>query len=195
MGNKGSRQEKISEKDLTLERGSEDIEALKVLGLSEDDNVNLNLGDGEINNSLETISSLVKEIRRFKPELIVTHNAEKKIIRDMEGSSYVNHRDHLNTGISVIDAVYPYSRDLLFFPDQIKDGLSAHICTEFLFVDSWGDPDTIFIDVTNQIEKRLNAIMCHKSQYSKEKALASNNYFAKENEGKRFEQFRYVVAD
>ncbi len=194
-GNKGSRQEKISEENLSITREREDLRALQTLGLTHDDNINLDLGDGQVENSMETIGKLVKEIRKFKPNLIVTHNAEKKLIRDMDGSYYVNHRDHKNTGLSVIDAAYPYSRDILFFPEQIAEGLKSHTCTEFLFIDSWGDIDTVFIDVSDQIKKRTKAIACHKSQYSQKAANDSTNYFAKEDDGKRFEQFRYVIAD
>lgn len=194
-GNKGSRQEDLTEEKLASIRESEDQEALKTLGVDKEDSRNLNLGDGEVENSLSTIEKLVKEIREFKPDLIVTHNPEQKLIRDLDGVYYVNHRDHINTATSVIDAAYPYSRDNLFFPDQLKEGLETHSTTEFLFVDSWGHEDTVFIEITNQAQKRIEAIACHLSQYTKEGAQGSTDYFAQENDGKRFEQFRYVVAD
>lgn len=84
-GNKGSRGEQISESQLAKTRETEDSTALQTLGLSEAASLNLNLGDGEIENNLETIGLLVKEIRTFKPELIVTHNPEKTLIRDESG--------------------------------------------------------------------------------------------------------------
>lgn len=112
-GNKGSRGQKITEIELAKTRESEDQEALKTLGLTPTDSLNLNLGDGEIENNLTTIGLLVKEIRTFKPDLIVTHSPEKTLIRDLEGSYYVNHRDHRHTAEVVVDAAYPYSRDIL----------------------------------------------------------------------------------
>lgn len=194
-GNKGSRQEDISERELSDERVAEDSAALKVLGVSESDNINLDLGDGQVENSIKTIGLLVEQIREYKPELIVTHNPEQILIRDLAGDGYVNHRDHRNTGSIVVDAAYPYSRDILFFPEQIQKGLESHTVTEFLFVDSWGHPDTVKIDITNQTENRIKAIASHKSQYSMKKAQDSTDFFAKEEEGKRFEQFRYVQID
>lgn len=194
-GNKGSRGQKITEKELSQVRESEDQEALKTLGLTLEDSINLNLGDGEIESNLQTIGLLVKEIRTFKPDLIVTHNPEKTLIRDLEGSYYVNHRDHCHTAEATVDAAYPYSRDLLFYPEHISEGLSGHSCSEFLFVDSWGHEDTVYIDITDQAEIRTKAIACHKSQYSKENAQGSTDFFAPELDGKRYEQFLYVVAD
>jgi len=194
-GNKGSRQENISEEELANTRENEDSEALKALGLKDTDSTNLNLGDGEIKNNLDTIGKLVAEIRQFKPDLIVTHNPDQTMIRDLEGAYYVNHRDHRNTACCAVDAAYPYSRDTLFYPEQLKAGLTPHTTTEFMFVDSWGHQDTIYIEITNQSDKRTRAIACHKSQYPADKAQDSTDYFSPELEGKRFEQFWYVVAD
>jgi LmbE family N-acetylglucosaminyl deacetylase len=194
-GNKGSRDQKITEKSLAKTRESEDKKALKELGLKNSDSINLDLGDGTIENNLETIGLLVREIRTFKPDLIVTHNPEQVLIRELDGFYYVNHRDHRNTAICAIDAAYPYSRDLLFFPKHIKEGLKGYSTTEFLFVDSWGHQDTVYIEVTKQEKKRTKAIACHKSQYSKKDAQSSTDFFAPEKDGKRFEQFRYVVTD
>ena len=194
-GNKGSRDSKTSEEELAKTREQEDTNALEVLGLEKSDSVNLNLGDGEVENTNETIELLVKEIRKFKPDLLVTHNPENVLIRDLGGDYYVNHKDHRNTAISVVDAAYPYSRDTLFFPKQLEEGLECHTVTEFLFVDSWGHEDTVHIEITTQEEKRTKAIASHKSQYSEDDAQGSTDYFAPEKDGKRFEQFRYVAAD
>ena len=194
-GNKGSRNERTTEKELSETREREDAEALKVLGLELSDSINLNLGDGEVENSLSTIGLLVKEIRKFKPDLVVTHNPEAVIIRDLSGGYYVNHRDHRNTAVSVVDAVYPYSRYTLFFPEHFDEEVSTHSVVEFLFVDSWGHQDTAYIEITEQEKKRTKAIACHKSQYSEENAQESTDYFAPLKDGNRFEQFRYVRAD
>lgn len=103
-GNKGSRDLEISESQLANLREAEDATALECLGLKFEDSVNLNLGDGQVENNLETIEKLVRQIRRFQPDLIVTHNPEKVLIRDLTGSFYMNHRDHRNTAISILDA-------------------------------------------------------------------------------------------
>lgn len=194
-GNKGSRQEKYTESDLANIRETEDETGLEILGLTPKNSVNLDLGDGEVGNNLEVIEKIVKQIRTFKPDLIVTHNPEKVVIKDDFGEFYFNHRDHRNTATSVVDAAYPFSRDNLFFPKQIKEGLTAHIVTEFLFVDSWGDPDLVQFDVTEYFDRKIKAIGSHKSQYSEEKAQGAADYFAPEKDGRRYEQFRWVKVD
>lgn len=194
-GNKGSRQGDISEQTLSEVRQNEDLKALRELGLTDEDSVNLNVGDGEIENSKEVIGKIVRIIREFKPEVVVTHNPELKIIRDNDGYYYINHRDHKNTALCVVDAVYPYSRDKLFYPEHLAEGLEPHIVSEFLFVDSWGHSETISIKVTAFIETRRKAIACHKSQFDEERIDSLHNYFALEKDGERFEQFWYVKAD
>lgn len=196
-GNKGSRQETISETDLKTTREKEDESSMRTLGVKKEDNIYLTLGDGEISNDLVTIGLLAKQIREFKPDIVITHNPEDVIIRFDKGVNWVNHRDHRNTGKSVVDAAYPYSRDILFFPEHFKDSqLSSHIVSEFLFVDYYGHQDEVFIDVTDHVETRVKAIACHNSQYSIEDAEDSTEFFTVQKDSdRRWERFRYVVAD
>lgn len=194
-GNKGSRQEDVTETELTSLREKEDCDALLKLGLKLEDSINLNVGDGEIENNHQVIEKLVRVIREFKPELIVTHNPEDVLIRDNDGYYYVNHRDHRNTAVSVIDASYPFSRDKLFFPEHLANGLEPHIAAEFLFVDSWGKPDSVSIKVSEFMKTRKSAIACHTSQFNEERVESLHNYFAVEKDDEYYEQFWYVKAD
>lgn len=197
LGNKGSRQEKITEDDLKNERFNEDKESMKKLGVNEKNNFYLNFSDGSVENDMKTIEALVKVVRTFKPDLIVTHNPEDVLIRWADGISWVNHRDHRNTGKSVIDAAYPYSRDILFFSDQLIDGqLESHSCSEFLLTDYYDHKDTIAIDVTNSIAKKAEALACHTSQFDPSKVAEAIEFMTKiDDSGKRYERFRYVTAD
>ena len=99
----------------------------------------------------------------------------------------------------MVDASYPYARDILFYPEQFLDpNVKSCICTQFLVVDSYGHKDSVFVDVTDQISKRVEAHAMHKSQYSKEDAQESADFFTKswDSEGKRnFETFRWIIAD
>ncbi len=195
MGNKGSRDGDISEIDLAKTRETEDAVALEVLGLSPADSVNLNLGDGEVENSLMTIGKIVEQIRKFKPELVVTHNPETALIRDLNGEYYFNHRDHRNTAVSVIDAIHPYSRDKLFYPEQLQAGLSCHTTTELLLVDSWGHQDTVYFDVTDFVGQKEKSIASHVSQYDEERAKGLAEFMLQVENGQSYEQYRYVAAE
>ncbi len=198
-GDKGSKQQKITSKKLLETREQEDADAMKILGVKEEDNIYLHIPDGEIQDSLEIIGKIALQIRLFKPEIIITHNPENVIIRHTSGDSWVNHRDHRSTGQAVLDAAYPYSRDILFFPEHFNNPEAAsHSVKEFLLVDFYGDPDTVHIDVSETVQTRIKAHATHKSQYSLEGAQESADFFTLSEdypEGKRFESFRLVVTD
>lgn len=195
-GNKGSRQENISSDKLAKLRGEEDRESLRVLGVKKEDDICLSLNDGEIENNLTTIGKLAKQIRLFKPDIIITHNPEDVIIRYDKDVNWVNHRDHRHTGKSAIDAAYPYARDLLFFPEHFEEkGASSHKVIEFLLVDYYDHPDLVYIDVEKFVDVRTKALACHTSQYSQQQAQDSTDFFTKFPDGTRRERFRYVIAD
>lgn len=195
-GDRGSRQEEIAEEKLKSVREDEDTKAMKVLGIQKEDNIYLRIRDGEVSNSLEVIEKVAYQIREFQPEIIITHNPENTIIRFDKDISWVNHRDHRNTGQSVLDAAYPYSRDLLFFPEHLKNKkLQPGNCAEYLLVDYYDHPDEVQFDITKFLETRIKAHACHASQYDEKAAQSSADFFTLTPEGKRRERFRYVVAD
>lgn len=196
-GDKGSGKETIA--DLGSQREKEDKEAMKELGITPENNIYLRFGDGTLENNQELIAALVLQIRTFKPDIIITHNPESVIIRFINGDSWINHRDHRNTGQSTIDAAYPFSRDMNFFPDQFTDPMvESHLVKEFLIVDYYDHPDMVYIDVSDFTETRVKAHAKHLSQYSQSAAQEAADYFTIRPgfpQGRRFESFRRVVAD
>lgn len=198
-GDKGSRQENVTSEELSLIREREDSESMRILGVLPENNIYLRVKDGTIENNEECIKKIVREIRRFKPDIVITHNPEHVVIRFGKGDNWINHKDHRSTGKSAVDAVYPYSRDILFFPEQLtEEGLSSHICTEFLLVDYYDHVDEVAIDVTNYIDQRVDAHSKHASQYSREAAQSMADFFTilpHFHEGHRYERFRHVVID
>lgn len=202
-GDKGSRQEKITRDELGRLREKEDRAGMKVLGIKSEDNIYLGLGDGEVEHDMETIGKVVFQIRLFRPELIITTNPEDFIIRYGKDINWVNHRDHRHTGRVTVDAAYPYARDLLFFPEHFDPSASPQgkaapwICTEFLFTDVYTHPDLVYIDVTDYVDYRTKALAAHSSQYSLKHARESTDFFTKSPQygKKRYDRFRYVIAD
>ncbi len=197
-GDKGSRQEEVTRKDLRIIREKEDREAMKILGVKDEDNIYLGLGDGEIEHNLATIGKVAYQIRLFKPQLIITTNPEDLIIRFDKDVNWVNHRDHRHTGGIAVDAAYPYARDLLFFPEHFKNKeATSWACTEFLFTDVYEHPDLVHIDVTDFIDYRTKALATHSSQYCLKDAQESTDFFTKlpGYGSRRFDRYRYVVAD
>lgn len=198
-GEKGCKQDKIAPAELMKIREKEDTAAMRILGVKDENNVYLRLGDGAVESDLETIGKIVKEIRKFKPDLIITTNPEDMIIRFAKDENWVNHRDHINVAKATIYASYPYARDISFFPEQLaEEGVESHTCTKFLLTDSYNHQDVVLIEMSKFVDQRVNAHASHVSQYNKKKAQESADYFTLNEEypdGKRYEKFRFVLLD
>ena len=150
-GDKGSSDPKMTSERLAKIREKEQRNAAKVLGVSEV--MFLGYPDGFLEDTAEYRGQLVKQIRRFKPEIVMAPDPYRR---------YFWHHDHRITGTVVLDAVYPYARDRLFYPEHQAQGLEPHKVAE-VFTFGADDPDT-FIDVSATWERKLQALRCHASQ-------------------------------
>ena len=62
----------------------------------------------------------------------------------------------------VLDAVYPFARDRLAYPDLVEEGYQPHKVKELLF---WGaEQPNHFSDITATFDSKIAALRCHKSQ-------------------------------
>jgi len=73
------------------------------------------------------------------------------------------HRDHRMAGIATTDAIYPFARDHLHFPERITgEGLEPHQARELWY---WGaDEPGVILDITASIDKQIAALVRHESQ-------------------------------
>jgi len=93
-------------------------------------------------------------IRRYRPDTVLTHDPYVR--------RRFSHRDHWIAGMVVQDAVFPFARDRLHFPEQVEAGLEPHKVTELLFWDS-DEPDVI-VDVSGYVRKQSEALARYRSQ-------------------------------
>ena len=129
--------------------------------------------DGELDYSREMLGRIVHEIRRLKPHAVFTHSDQMIHQRpfralgdeDEQFVGFVNHRDHRNTGIMAVDAVYPTARDHMNFPEHIDvEGLETHNVAE-LYI--WGHSNANFpVDISDSVETKLRGLMEHKTQFA-----------------------------
>lgn len=150
-GDKGSHDEGTTAEKLAAIREKEQLAAAKALGVS--DCVFLGYPDGFVEDTAELRGKLVREIRRFKPDVVVTWDPYRL------GH---NHRDHRLTGQAVLDAVYPLSRSHLYYPEQLEEGLQPHRVSEALLAGT--DRPNYHVDVSDFLHKKMKALRCHKSQ-------------------------------
>lgn len=150
-GDKGTSDRNMKQEDLIKIREKEQRAAAKLLGVSKVDF--MRYPDQGLEDTPEFRKALVRLIRLYRPEVVVTANPFRK---------YMWHRDHRITGQVVLDAVFPYARDHLSYPDLLDEGLEPHKVHEVWL---WGADDANHhSDVTETFDIKLKALGCHKSQ-------------------------------
>src|SRR4051795_1934031 len=75
--------------------------------------------DGALANDLALREQLVREIRTFRPDAVLTIDPETIF----HGDGGVNHTDHRAAGLAAVDAVYPAARNAMAFPWLPREGL------------------------------------------------------------------------
>ena len=151
-GSSGSNDTSMTSEKIVDIRSNEQIEAANAIGV--EDIVSLSYVDGELESNRSLLSDLVFNIRKYKPEIIFTHDPFRM-------KSFL-HRDHRNLGFSVMDAIYPYARDHLHFPEQINKEIQPYKVKKFLF---WGsDEPNVCVDVSSYELKKVESLSKHESQ-------------------------------
>ncbi len=155
-GGKGTEDPAVTSEQLIGTREAEQRAAADVLGVSEI--VHLGYPDGYLTPSLDLRRDIVRQIRRFRPDLVIAQNP----VRRQDGNPFVGHPDHLATGEATMAAVYPAARDRLNFPDLLSDGLEPWKVRQVLV--SGVERPNLFVDVSGTFEIGLRALFCHVSQ-------------------------------
>jgi LmbE family N-acetylglucosaminyl deacetylase len=154
-GDKGSADPEMTSERLAAIREQEQREAAAILGVK--GVVFLRYPDGGLEDTPEFRGRVVRCIREFRPETVLTSNPYRK---------YIWHRDHRITGKVVLDAVFPYARDRLSYPEHQAEGLKPHKVKE-VYLWASEDADT-FIDISQTFDKKIAALRCHRSQISEQ---------------------------
>jgi len=150
-GDKGTSDPNMKSDELARIREQEQLAAAKLLGVREV--IFLRHPDQSLEDTPEFRKEIVRLIRMYKPETVVSVDPYRR---------YLWHRDHRITGQVTLDAVFPYARDFLSYPDLLEEGLQPHKVKEVLL---WASEDTNYrSDVTDTFDIKLAALRCHKSQ-------------------------------
>jgi len=155
-GDKGAVDETITPTALMAIRVKEQNNAAQVLGVKSVEF--LDYPDGMIWPVLEIRRTIVRMIRKYSPDVLVTSDPGYLITNHHK----INHPDHRYTGQVVLDAVFPAAGNRLYFPDLLNEGLVPHEVDEVWL--SLTDQPDIRLDVTQYWEKKLSALRCHISQ-------------------------------
>jgi len=150
-GDKGAKDHATDLLELARTREEEERCAARLLGVREV--VFLGYPDQGLEDTPEFRKDIVRCIRTFKPDTVLTCDPYRR---------YIWHRDHRITGRVTLDAIFPYARDALAYPDLLKEGLEPHKVKEVLL---WATEDVNYlVDITGVFDLKIAALQCHKSQ-------------------------------
>ncbi len=151
-GGAGTDDRSLSPEKLAGKRAAEQRAAADFMGVKHV--VMLGYPDGGLEDSREFRADIVRALRAYRPHTVFAHDPYR--VRGFQ------HRDHRMVGLVTTDAVYPFARDHLHFPEHANEGLEPHKVRELWY---WGadEPDVI-VDVTDSIDKQIAALVRHESQ-------------------------------
>jgi LmbE family N-acetylglucosaminyl deacetylase len=188
-GSRGSQNNVISDSELGQIRKAEQIKSLGILGVSPE-NINfLNFKEAEVESDIRLIERVSYMIRAYKPEMVFTHDPSMVYAFASNNSgAFIQHRDHRKVGEATLDAVFPFARDLSFFREHHKSGLTSHTVTQVILSDESGC--NLEVQIDDFIEIKRAALLSHNSQFS----LTDVNEIIEENLDKNSysEKFQYL---
>ena len=162
-GSKGSSDPEMTPEKLIKIREKEQRNAGKVLGLK--DVVFLGYPDSYLEPTLELRKDITREIRRYKPDVVIVGSPG----RDIERGYYVSHPDHLAAGEAALSAVFPTARDRMTFPELLDEGLEPHKVRE-VWIAGGGENADKYVDVEAYMDTAVKALKAHVSQVDQENA-------------------------
>ena len=149
-GDKGSRDGATSAASLAAAREREQLASAAALGASRVEF--LRHRDAELVDTLEFRGELVREIRRSRPDVLLTFDPTP---------GYRQHPDHRVVGRVALDAAWPCARDPLTYPDM---GSPHETAEAWLFGSPRGTRADLTIDVGEVLDLKITARLAHQSQ-------------------------------
>jgi LmbE family N-acetylglucosaminyl deacetylase len=158
-GSKGTWDSSANIEDLIASRKSEQLKAAMKLP-ARGEILFLDCTDGELEGTDLLRSRVARIVRELKPEVILGHDPWKR---------YRLHPDHRVAGFLTLDALIA-ARDPFFYPEQ---DLDPHRPDELLLYEA--EEIDHFEDCRGFEENKINALLCHVSQFESTMGIETNN--------------------
>jgi LmbE family N-acetylglucosaminyl deacetylase len=191
-GQKGSQDVNQKPEDLAALRKVEQQNAADVIGVKSVEF--MDYVDGEVVPDLEMRKKVVRVIRKYRPQIVVSSDP----LNYFPGDNRVNHPDHRAAGQVVLEASFPAAGNPKFFPELIKEeGLEPVNPMELWF--SIPAQANLEVNVNEYFEAKMDAIAFHKSQIGpdveKFKEMLRDHWGIDGEDGKKVytERFKRIV--
>ena len=155
-GASGSSDPAMTRERLAELRIDEQREAARVLGVEEV--TFLGFSDGFLEPTIEARRAVAAEIRRHRPEAVVTLDPATR----WSPRGYINHPDHRAVGDLVLHSINPAASTRLWDLTLIDEGLEPWDIAELWLMSFEDGPEVV--DVTDTLARKLEALRCHVSQ-------------------------------
>jgi LmbE family N-acetylglucosaminyl deacetylase len=156
----------MSRTEMAALRQDEQRAAAAVVGVS--DVRFLGYPDGMVETTRELRRDISRVIRQIRPERVLTQSPERNL-----DFIFASHPDHLATGEAAVDAVYPDARNPFAHPELLDvERLEPWTVPELWIMGPGGQNAGLAVDTTTTVERKVAALMCHKSQMPDPDAVA-----------------------
>jgi LmbE family N-acetylglucosaminyl deacetylase len=155
-GDAGGAETGMPRVEMAPKRREEQTEAAAVVGVH--DLHFLGYPDGRVEASLDLRRDISRVIRMVRPDRVLMQSPDRNWDR-----IYASHPDHLAVGEATIAAVYPDARNRWAHPELEAQGIEPWSVPAVWM--GAGSPDvTHYVDITDAIERKIQALLSHKSQ-------------------------------
>jgi len=165
-GESGGSDRTLARTEMAALRQAEQRAAAAVVGVH--DVRFLGFPDGMVETTRELRRDISRVIRQVRPERVLTQSPE----RNLE-FVFASHPDHLATGEAALDAVYPDARNPFAHPELLDvERLEPWTVPEVWIMGPGGQGAGIAVDTTATLDRKVEALLSHKSQIQDPDAVA-----------------------
>jgi LmbE family N-acetylglucosaminyl deacetylase len=160
-GNVGTQDPKLSRTQLAEIRRKEELAALAELDVPGDHYINLGYDDGllEFEDRKAVVENLVRWIRKLRPDVLMAWDPGKNYQRWHKS-------DHRAAAYLSADAARAAMWRLLFEGQITQEGLKEYMVPEYLLYNDYDHNDeNTWVDISDYVEKKVNAFSHYASQY------------------------------
>lgn len=156
-GAMGSNDPDMPREKLISSRQEEQWEAARITGIA--DVVFLGYEDTMVQDSHELRRDMIREIRRFKPDVVIGPDPTMYFFAD----AYVNHPDHRKVGDALCAAVSPGAATVPLYREELYDkGFEPHHLKAALF--GMTNSPNFWVDIEQHMDAKIMSVSVHHTQ-------------------------------